>query len=320
MPKFSIITANYNGYHLMTNYFKSLESQTFKDFEVIIIDDCSSDNSFNLLNEYAISSKINIRVLKSDVNKGPGNARNIGIKNATGLYITFIDNDDWIKKTCLEEINKIIDEQGVNCVIYDYFIKTDNSETISNSMYYGENGIISLSDSLISTRNHTFGKFYKLSECKNIFFPDTLRRCEDVAYVCRSIDACKTVYYYKYPLYYYYQRTTSLSNNKKLDQSDMVKAFAILEKELSPKYSIEISEKSVTDLFYGGLLMMCKSGKSNKEIKKYIDDYLAKYPEWNKSRILQNIGKNKVIFLQFAAKRMVFPIKVLAFIHSLLVH
>lgn len=321
MPKYSIITPNYNGFALMKNYFESLEAQTMKDFEVIIVDDCSKDDSYLQLQNYAKASEMNIRVYQSEQNSGPGNARNIGMDKATGDFITFIDNDDWVEVTWLEQIDKVLaDNPDINCVIYDYYIKSETSQSVSHSMYKGKGGIISLSDCMVFARNHTVGKFYKLSDCRReqIRFPE-LRRCEDVAFVCRAIEACKTVYYLNIPLYYYYQRPTSLSNNKKMDESDMVKAFAIIEEHLALKYPQEIKEKSVTDLLYGGLLMMLKAGKSRRYILDYLKKYENKYPEWWKCNILHSIGRAKFVYLQCARFRFILMLKTLTYLHSRLV-
>lgn len=319
--KFSIITPVYNSFNLMENYFKSLEQQKYKNFEVIIIDDCSTDNSYNQLIKYKQNSKLNMKILKTETNSGPGNARNIGIGIAKGEWITFIDNDDWVDTNILEKVEKILVQNQVNCIIYDYYITNGKKKKISHSMYSEKKGLISISDCIISVRNHTIGKFYKLSYCrdKNINFPK-LKRCEDVAFVCRAIDACGSVYYMKEAMYYYYQRSASLSNNKKIDEGDMIKAFNILEDTLENKYPNEIKEKSVLDLLYGVLLMMCKAGKSNIEIQEYIKKYEEKYPDWYLCEILHKIGKPKYIFLMCVKYKMINILKILSYIHTKLIN
>lgn len=317
LPKYSIVTPMYNSFALMKRYFSSLEKQTFKNFEVIIVDDCSTDGSYEKACKYAQKSPIRISVYKMERNTGPGNARNVGMDAARGEWITFVDNDDWVDTQLLEKVNAVIEREKVHCVIYDYC--TTNGREVKNarSMYSGEGGKVSLSECMISVRNHTFGKFYKLSECreKNIRFPE-LKRCEDVAFVCRAIDACGSAYYLNEPMYYYYQRRSSLSNNTKLDETDMIKAFGILEETLGKKYPEELREKSVPDLLYGALLMMCKSGKSGKEIKQYISSYEKKYPQWWKCQNVKNLGKAKWVFLEAARYRQIGVLRSIAYAHS----
>lgn len=318
MNRFSIITPQYNSFNLMDKYFKALEDQTFKNFEVIVVDDCSTDNSWGDLNVYASKSALNIKLIKSEKNAGPGNARNLGIEAAQGEWITFVDNDDWIDVSLLQRINDVIEREKVNCVIYDYSTWLDGKVGKASSMYINKPGRKTVAECIQSVRNHTFGKFYKREKCKDVRFPN-VRRCEDVAYVSQAIAACGDAYYLAEPLYYYRQRPTSLSNNKKMDESDMINAFAVLEEKFSLTYPSEIKEKSVTDILYGALLMMCKSGKSSSYISNYIKQYEKKYPEWWKCEIFNHIGKAKQAFLMCAKWHFVFGLKSIAFAHSLMI-
>lgn len=319
-PRYSIITPMYNSFSMMDRYFESFRNQTYKNFEIIIVDDCSTDDSYEKLVEYSKNSPLNINILRNEVNSGPGVARTKGLYASTGDYVTFIDNDDWVDTSLLHEISSIIISQSVNCVIYDLYAKTEKNCSVMDSMYSCDEGKQSLEDAMRYTRNHSVGKVYK-REClisAGIEFP-ALRRCEDVAFVCRAIEACNQVYYLKKSLYYYYQRPASLSNNKSMDQSDMVRAFAILEETIGKKYPEVIETKSVTDLLYGGVLMMCKASKSFKEVRKYIIWYENKYPNWYKSPIIYKLGSSKRLFLKFIKSKNIIMLKLLAIAHSILV-
>lgn len=318
MPKFSIITPQYNSFDLMADYFKSLEKQTFKDFEVIIVDDCSTDGSYDKLQEFVASSKLDIKLFRSDINSGPGNARNIGLDHVSGEWITFVDNDDWVVDTFLEEINEVINREKINAVIYDYYGYLNGKLSIHHSMYIPTAGRKTVSDCVISARNHTVGKFYKFTNCNRLRFPN-IRRCEDVAYVSQAIALCGGAYYLNKPLYYYRQRPTSLSNKSSLDETEMLQAFAILNKTIGEKYRKELCDKSVTDLLYGVLLMMCKAHKSRTEIMKYIYAYEHKYPEWTKSILIPYLGFPKRAFLFFARLHSVLGLKLIAKLHSYLI-
>ena len=110
MPRFSVVIPVYNSYNLLEKCLETLEEQTYKDFEVVIVDDCSTDNSFEKLQNYSQDSKLNFHVFKNDKNSGPGETRNNGIRNATGEYVIFIDSDDYIETNSLELINKVIEK------------------------------------------------------------------------------------------------------------------------------------------------------------------------------------------------------------------
>jgi len=101
MSKVSIIIPVYNSEKYLRHCLDSITNQSFKDFEVIAINDGSTDSSLNILNEY--KNILNIKIL-SQKNMGVAKAREIGIKNSTSPYITFIDSDDYIDNDYLEKL------------------------------------------------------------------------------------------------------------------------------------------------------------------------------------------------------------------------
>lgn len=101
MPKISIITPSFNSSLSIEETFKSILSQTFTDYEWIIVDDCSTDNSYSFIKELT-KNYPNIKVFKCDKNSGTAVARNIGLKHASGRYITFLDSDDLLDPNYLE--------------------------------------------------------------------------------------------------------------------------------------------------------------------------------------------------------------------------
>ncbi|MCI9142665.1 MAG: glycosyltransferase [Lachnospiraceae bacterium] len=316
--KFSVVTPVYNSFSLMKEYFKSLEGQNYKGFEVILVDDSSTDDSYKKLLEFQKMTELNLRVLTTEKNSGPGCARNIGMEAAKGEWIVFLDNDDWIEYSFLDEINTIIEKENVNCVIYDLYIQTDKKQYVSPSMYCGEEGICSVENAIKFARNHTVGKVYRLQNCRDrkVRFPE-LRRCEDIGFTSRAIEACGSVYYYKRPLYHYVQRASSLSNNTKLDERDLESAFRIIEKSLGEKYPEAVKNKSVTDLLYGGVLMMCKARKKRKEIRKFIVRYEEKYPDWTNAEVRKYLGKAKNFFLESVNRKMLFVLRAISLVHSI---
>lgn len=316
--KYSIITPQFNSFELMDKYFDSLLHQTFKDFELVIVDDCSDDGSWEKLLEYVKTCPMKVTLLQSEKNMGPGNARNLGIDSSTGEWITFIDSDDWVPYDFLERVDMVIKKEVPNCLIFDYYTWLNGKLGVARSMYVDRSGMKTISECISYVRNHTIGKVYRRDLCKDVKYPK-LRRCEDVAYVAQAIAACGNAYYLNEPLYFYRQRPTSLSNISQLDQSDMLTAFSILEARFLSAYPLEIKNKSITDLLYGAVLMMCKSGASNSQILEFIFKYETKYPEWWTCEIIKHVGTPKKVFLKFAHWHCVWGIKFLAYIHSLII-
>ena len=107
----SIIVPVYNAEKFLTKCLDSIINQTYKNIEIICVDDDSSDKSSKILNEFAEKDK-RIKVIHK-ANEGVSLARNVGLESAKGNYILFVDSDDWIEQsTCEVAINKIIEENA----------------------------------------------------------------------------------------------------------------------------------------------------------------------------------------------------------------
>ena len=97
--KVSVIIPCYNAEAYLRRCLNALEQQKYKDFEVICVDDCSSDDTASIINEFIDRGKISLRYFRNSVNSGPALSRNHGIASATGRYICFCDSDDCILMT-----------------------------------------------------------------------------------------------------------------------------------------------------------------------------------------------------------------------------
>lgn len=101
----SIITPNYNGARYLTYAIESVLNQTWSNWEMIIIDDCSTDQSLDIIKQYARKEQ-KIKLISSQKKVGPANARNIGIDHARGQYIAFLDSDDiWLPQKLEKQID-----------------------------------------------------------------------------------------------------------------------------------------------------------------------------------------------------------------------
>ena len=114
LPLVSIIVPVYNAEDTLHIAIDSILVQTYQNIELIIINDCSKDNTLNKLYKYKdreINNNFSIKIISHEVNRGVASARNTGLENASGEYIYYVDADDWIDK---EAIEILIDEQKKN--------------------------------------------------------------------------------------------------------------------------------------------------------------------------------------------------------------
>lgn len=119
--KVSIIIPVYNKELYIEECLKSIEMQTYKNTEVILVDDGSTDESFQKIQCYLKESKLNIKIFQQE-NKGPSVARNLGIENLLGELVLFVDADDVLKEDCIEKSVAVLEKHGVDIVEFDFGI------------------------------------------------------------------------------------------------------------------------------------------------------------------------------------------------------
>lgn len=231
MPKVSIIMPVYNMEQYLKQCLESVINQTLTDIEIICVDDCSTDNSLPILNEYAKNDN-RIKVIEQKENLGQGVARNIAMKQATGEYIGFVDPDDWVESNMYEVMYdkaKNNNAEIVFCDIVEFFenstytrilkpldkirkkdqsIQPENIFNFNNSQKYYMSYIIDFS----------WCKIYKRDLLLNYnieFF--SAKRSEDAIFCGLSNYLATRILYIEKPLYHYRQhRKTQFIKNSVL--------------------------------------------------------------------------------------------------------
>ncbi len=205
----SVIIPVYNAEPYLKQCLDSVLAQTFKNIEIIIINDCSNDNSFQIIEEYR---KTDSRIISISLKKtaGPGNARNEGIKAATGKYIVFIDSDDWITEDYVEILYNNIEKYNCDMVSANFYIyddKTGRLKTDKNpkDLYNADFNISKKKQYfLLLNNNYIWIRIYRKDFLKanNIYFKlnkleDSLFLWETVIFSDNFIFIDKTIYYYR---------------------------------------------------------------------------------------------------------------------------
>ena len=127
--RFSVIVPVYNAANLLPKCLNSLKNQTYKDFEVIALDDESKDNSYEILKDFKSANPQMLINVSTHANCGAGKTRNIGLGLAKGEYIVFLDSDDYLDPDYLESVNGIIEDKHSDVVFID-IIREDESGRI----------------------------------------------------------------------------------------------------------------------------------------------------------------------------------------------
>ena len=115
MPSVSIVIPVYNGIRTLHRPLEALRKQSLKDIEIIIVDDCSDDGSLAWADKFLRNGAVPYKVLSLDCHGGVSAARNLGMKEAAGDCVFFLDADDYIEKTCLEKLYSLFcDDENVD--------------------------------------------------------------------------------------------------------------------------------------------------------------------------------------------------------------
>ena len=118
MAKVTVLTAVYNAERYLRPCLDSLKNQTLTDCQFICIDDCSTDSSYDILQEYA-KEDLRFQVLRTPVNSGQAKARNLGVQFAKGKYMAMLDADDWYAPETLEQACRSLEETGAQCTLME---------------------------------------------------------------------------------------------------------------------------------------------------------------------------------------------------------
>lgn len=129
----SIITSAYNAQSTISRTIESVQSQSFKDWEMIVVDDCSTDSTAEIVKSYAEKDD-RIRLVSHNVNKGAGLARRTGIENIKGEWMTFLDSDDYLKADCLETLSFYASNYDVDIVSQGYITITQSGEILKENV------------------------------------------------------------------------------------------------------------------------------------------------------------------------------------------
>ena len=222
----SIITPSYNALKFIPTTIESVLYQTYQHWEMIIVDDVSSDNSNDVIADY-MNKDSRIRLIKLEKNSGPAIARNHAIKEAKGRYIAFLDSDDlWHPDKLFKQIS-FMHLNDVALSYSGYFRIEEKNEKVIDQIHvpvrvdYNEllkQNIIGCLTAIYDT--HHIGKIY---------MPDILRR-QDFGLWLKILKKVPYAYGLDEPLAYYRIRTSSVSSNKILASKYNWKLYREVEK------------------------------------------------------------------------------------------
>lgn len=209
----SIIVPIYNAERYLGHCFESIIGQTYKNIEIILIDDGSTDNSGKICDEYRLNDG-RIKVIHTR-NSGPAAARNRGIENSKGSFIFFLDSDDFIENNAISLLMENYRLTKADMIIGDFNKINDNNYNSGHGRIILDNKLLTKQDIIDYIRSYlkrpnsfqlfaySWGRLFKSSIIRdnNIYFDDNLRTFEDVAFNFDYLNYTKTISFFKKTIY-----------------------------------------------------------------------------------------------------------------------
>ena len=295
----SVIVPIYNVENFLERCIDSIVNQTYKNIEVILVNDGSTDKSGEMCKSYEKKYK-NIRVIHKK-NEGVSKARNIGLKNANGKYILFVDGDDTLQLDMIQKLISIMKKnkaQIAQCAyktIYEdgKFMPKSNSEKLY---------IYSTKDEILNNffekkiTISVWNKIFEKSVIDNICFNENVSHYEDKLFVYYVLLKCNKFIDVNYLGYNYYKRKNSASYSTfKYSYLEIKDVDKMILKDVETKRFnrniFELAQKNVLETDLELAKMMIKS-KSNKKYSKEFGEIINEIKEFQ-NKFFYNLSKKK---------------------------
>lgn len=242
----SVVVPVYNSAHYLDKCIQSVLGQTYEDFELLLVNDGSTDNSAEICKEYEQKDS-RVKLIEKP-NGGVSSARNEGINNALGEWITFVDSDDWVHEDYLQQRLMLAKQEAADVVYCDaenVYRKT--SSIFSMPEIINENTQINAWIEARSTYCWVFLIKKELLDKNSIRFIEGVRLLEDFNFVLKVLHKTSKVAHVKMPLYFYNkQNSQSAMHNMHRYRDDLKIVFTDLIETFSDNQDYELYEERIS--------------------------------------------------------------------------
>jgi len=284
----------------------SVLEQTFSDYEVVLIDDGSTDGSERIADEYAQRDpRVQVKHIKND---GVSHARNVGMDIANGEYITFIDSDDTIANTYLENLYACVIENDVDLVLSG-IIKTDKSGNTLNKVYApykGKRTIGEIIDEFADVQKKTgiygtcVAKIFRRKLIEDLRFDEKLNLAEDFDFYIRLYDRINSIYFDQQCLYYYLQsaeNSSVLVSDWEIDYLSQLLIQLRLKEFLEAHFAYKDKNKSIIENKIAEYCYCAIRFADKERIHTVFQDVYKLYKQYNFSLHAKGFKKRIVLYL-----------------------
>lgn len=302
MKKVSVIIPVYNREEWIHIPIESLKTQSFTDFEVLIINDGSSDQTEYRVSELTTGDS-RFQLIHQQ-NSGVSAARNTGIRHSTGTYICFLDSDDYYHPDFLLRMVQQLEQSAAEVCYSGYKIKTPSSERIKRTVFTNSDVLTNYLMGKVNISTQGWMIAARILKAKGIYFREGMSWGEDVDFFCRVLSEAPVVTFVSdYLSYYRVAYDSEQLSNFDVTKLDYEYATALrladifVNKGLNTEYKA-LSHYRLPALMVYGLRLAIQRGQEPQVVKKYYDEYKTVIDS------IQPINGMRSIKLLLAKKRL----------------
>ncbi len=300
----SVIIPCYNSAPYILKCLDSLEHQIYKDFDVFIVDDNSTDHSVEIVEQYKSKSSLKIYILKNSVNRGPAYSRLQGVKASGSQYICFCDADDWYDADFIYAMVNEMYKNDADVVFTSFRLVFESGRIVEKLNVFSKSILNNKKSILVKAPDSLCLMMIKRHILLDIPHPQ-IRNGEDMALIPLIITSARNIAAVNTCMYNYYCRENSVSMVPTMKMIDsLIESYCYINSHLSHLYKEEKEFIGVRNLLYGALINLFKFTNDRKKAIQILNDFEADYPKWYRNRNVLELSVPKRVFLFFVKHRL----------------
>lgn len=313
----TIVIPCYNVAKYIKRCIDSLVDQSFQKFKVILVDDKSTDDTYQYLLQLQATSGLDIMVLQNSCNSGPAVSRNKGILEVDTKYITFCDSDDWYEPDFLKTMVSLLEDNAADMAFCGYKVVDEHGNSQSRPVY-NRSGLISREEAFCLDADSLCMLMVKTDIMKNTLLPD-LRNGEDVATVPLLMAKANRYAATVSCLYNYFRRSDSASERPTMKAVEsLVCSYRYVQENFPDEYIKEKEFLGIKSLLYSTIITLFSCSNDKRTAKELLNEFETIYPNWKNNSYITYLRIYKKVILRMVSLKLFGVVRLVAILRNVI--
>lgn len=313
----TIVIPCYNVAKYIKRCIDSLVDQSFQKFKVILVDDKSTDDTYQYLLQLQANSELDISVLQNQQNSGPAASRNKGILACDTKYITFCDSDDWYEPDFIETMVNLLENNYADLAFCGYKVVDEHGNSQSRPVY-NRSGLISREEAFCLDADSLCMLMVKTDIMKDTLLPD-LRNGEDVATVPLLMAKANKYATSNKCLYNYFRRSDSASEKPTMKAVEsLVCSYRYVQENFPDEYIKEKEFLGIKNLLYSTIITLFSCSYDKRTAKELLQEFEDIYPQWRKNHYIATLRTYKKVILRMVSLKLFGVVRLVAILRNVI--